>query len=123
MKMISLGFLALLAIPAQGAETAVVSETAASIETVLPSYSEPAAQWNSIEDGGSRVCRDRIDQVRDAWGQPKLDREPATLSEPLLLAAVDQRIDGCSVMVTRNDTSDIRPLPEPSHEAEVMPAQ
>jgi hypothetical protein len=60
---------------------------------------------------GERVCRDRIQQVRDERGLPKLDRQNPTPDDGLLIAAVDQRIDGCSVMVMRNDTSDIRPLP------------
>lgn len=124
MKMISMAFLAFIAVPTQAADTVeAASNPASSIESVLPSYSEPATRWNSIKNGGSRVCRDRIEQVREASGKPELDREPAKPSEPLLLAAVDQRINGCSVMVMRNDTSDIRPLPEPSDNAVVMPAQ
>jgi hypothetical protein len=64
----------------------------------------------AVQDGQS-VCRDRIQQVRDERGLPKLDYDNAKPDEGLLIAAVDQRIDGCSVMVMRNDTSDIRPLP------------
>ena len=60
------------------------------------------------------VCRDHIDVVRAERGLPKLDRGNASNDEPLLIAAVDERIDGCSVMVMKNDTSDIRPLPKPS---------
>jgi hypothetical protein len=41
---------------------------------------------------------------------------------PLLIAAVDHRIDGCSVMVMRDDTSDVRTLPEP-REHRLMPAK
>lgn len=63
------------------------------------------------------VCRDRIDLVREERGlpklEPKLERGTATGEEALLIAAVDHRIDGCSVMVMRNDTSDVRPLPAP----------
>jgi hypothetical protein len=57
------------------------------------------------------VCRDRIEAVRDERGLPKLNRDKAASDEALLIAAVDRRIGGCSVMVMRNDTSDIRPLP------------
>lgn len=53
------------------------------------------------------VCRDTIHQVRDARGLPRLEDAPP----PQLIAAVDQRIGGCSVMVMRGNTSDIRPLP------------
>jgi hypothetical protein len=60
---------------------------------------------------GEAVCRDRIEEIRDERGLPKLDRKAASPDEALLIAAVDQRIGGCSVMVMRNDTSDIRPLP------------
>lgn len=58
-----------------------------------------------------RVCRDRIQGVRDERGLPRLDHGTAPGDEALLIAAVDQRIDGCSVMVMRNNTSDIRPVP------------
>jgi len=60
---------------------------------------------------GKALCRDRIHEVREERGLPKLDRETASSGEALLIAAVDKRIDGCSVMVMRSDTSDIRPLP------------
>lgn len=62
-------------------------------------------------DPEGAVCRDRIQQVRRELGKPALDRD-ASPQEPLLIAAVDKRIGGCSVMVMRNDTSDVRPLPE-----------
>jgi hypothetical protein len=58
------------------------------------------------------VCRDRIIEAREERGLPELQRDTATPDEPLLIAAVDKRIDGCSVLVMRNNTSDIRPLPE-----------
>jgi hypothetical protein len=60
-----------------------------------------------------RVCRDRIEAVRAASGLPALDSKNATDEKPLFIAAVDKRIGGCSVMVMRNNLSDIRPLPEP----------
>jgi hypothetical protein len=74
---------------------------------------------------GVRVCRDAIQQIRDERGLPKLDRDNAASDEPLLIAAVDQRIGGCSVMVMRNDTSDIRPLPtqEGSARLQRLPGQ
>ena len=42
-----------------------------------------------------------------------LQRDTAKPDEPLLIAAVDKRIDGCSVMVMRNNLADVRPLPSP----------
>ena len=60
-----------------------------------------------------RVCRDRIHVVRAERGLPALEREAASADEPLLIAAVDRRIDECSVMVMLQDTNDIRPLPAP----------
>lgn len=70
------------------------------------------------------VCRDRISQVREERGLPKLERRAATPDQPYLIAAVDKRIDGCSVMVMRNDTSDVRPLPRATGaRAELLPAR
>ncbi len=69
------------------------------------------------------VCRDRIHEARAANGQPELRRETAQPDAPLFIAAVDQRIDGCNVMVMRNDTSDIRPLPKPDGSGEWIPAR
>jgi len=70
---------------------------------------------------GERVCSDRIQEVRDERGLPRLDRDPAKPGEDLLIAAVDMRIGGCSVMVMRNDTSDIRPLPAPDGPPRMRP--
>lgn len=67
------------------------------------------------------VCRDRIQEVRRELGLPAIERD-ASPQNPLFIAAVDKRIDGCSVMVMRNDTSDIRPLPAPQ-EHRLMPAK
>jgi hypothetical protein len=67
------------------------------------------------------VCRDTVQQVRRELGQPVLERD-ASPRDPLLIAAVDKRIGGCSVLVMRDDTSDIRPLPAPQ-EHRMMPAK
>ena len=89
------------------------------VEPVLPT---PPMMGPVIgAQGSSTVCRDRIHEVRRELGTPALDRD-ATPAEPLFIAAVDKRIDGCSVMVMRNDTSDIRPLPAPQ-EHRMMPAK
>lgn len=85
------------------------STASAAGPTPLGSTDERQARPGSPE----RVCRDRIQTVREERGLPKLDRGNASKEEPLFIAAVDKRIDGCSVMVMRNDTSDIRPLPAP----------
>ena len=71
--------------------------------------------------GAGAGCRDRIHEVRRELGKPALERD-ASPQEPLFIAAVDKRIGGCSVMVMRNDTSDVRPLPEPQ-EHRLMPAR
>ncbi|MBO0750226.1 MAG: hypothetical protein J2O44_07345 [Porphyrobacter sp.] len=68
------------------------------------------------------VCRDRIEQVREERGLPKLKREDTGSDKPLLIAAVDKRIGGCEVLVMRNNLSDIRPLPEPAGPARMRPA-
>jgi hypothetical protein len=76
--------------------------------TPSPEVRAPAASLSAEQ----RVCRDRIEQVRAASGLPRLDRDNATPEDqPLLIAAVDKRIGGCSVMVMYHDMSDIRPIP------------
>ena len=81
----------------------------------------PNATPQVLPEGASPVCRERIQEVRRELGKPELQRDAAP-QEPLLIAAVDKRIGGCSVMVMRNDTSDFRPLPGPG-EARMMPAR
>jgi hypothetical protein len=81
---------------------------------------EPVPGASSARTDQKAVCNDRIELVRQERGLPKLQRDTATPDEPLLIAAVDQRIDGCSVMVMYNDTSDVRPLPAPQGEARVQ---
>ncbi len=56
-------------------------------------------------------CRDRITLVREERGLLRLQREMAEPEEPLLIAGVDKRIEGCSVLVMKDNVSDIRPLP------------
>ena len=71
-------------------------------------------------EGGETVCRDRIHTVREERGLPPLDREAADPEEPLLIAAVDHRIDGCSVMVMKYDSRDVRPIPKPDESAPLL---
>ena len=67
-------------------------------------------------------CEQTITQARNANGQPSLRREGAAPEDAEMIAAVDHRIDGCSVMVMHNDTSDVRPVPEPDDRVELIPA-
>lgn len=79
----------------------------------LPSRPQTVLPKDELTDpSASAVCRDRIDQAREERGLPKLSRDNSAPTDPLLIAAVDKRIGGCSVMVMRNNTSDIRPLPQ-----------
>lgn len=64
------------------------------------------------DPSATTVCRDRIEKAREERGLPKLRRDKASPNEPLFIAAVDRRIGGCSVLVMRDNLSDIRPLPE-----------
>ncbi|ANY20493.1 hypothetical protein A6F68_01985 [Tsuneonella dongtanensis] len=59
-------------------------------------------------------CPDRIRKVREELDQPRLERKPASSENPVLIAAVDKRIDGCAVMQMRNDINDLRPIPAPA---------
>lgn len=91
-----------------------------------PAYQAPAEPWRSMEEArkAARECRDTIRRVRAEEGQPQLRREPADPAEPLLIAAVDHRIDGCSAMVMKHDTTDVRPLPDrPEGPARLIPAR
>ncbi|GGD94147.1 hypothetical protein GCM10011515_12430 [Tsuneonella deserti] len=84
-------------------------------DTMLPGYREQAQRWSSLETAvAKKECADRIEQVRSAAGQPRLDHVPASAERPLLIAAVDKRIDDCPVMVMRYDINDLRPLPAPA---------
>ncbi len=72
----------------------------------------PDARSGEIGDPDPANCRDRIRKVREDRDFPKLQRETASPDEPLLIAAVDHRVNGCSALVMKHDTSDIRPLPQ-----------
>jgi hypothetical protein len=95
--------IALLSTSAVGAESMTT--------TPAPGMSGPAPVSPAGSAEGRVPCRDTIHQVRDERGLPRLQRETAVPHEPLLIAAVDHRIDGCSVMVVYGNTSDVRPLP------------
>jgi hypothetical protein len=76
---------------------------------------QPAPQFGSgaqLPENIRKNCRSRIETVREERGLPRLQRDNAAPDRPLLILAVDKRIDGCEVLVLRNNTADIRPLPE-----------
>ena len=108
------------------AVVAPVSEPApapASPEAMMPAYTQPARAWTSVEDAVARKpCGDRIEQVREAAGQPALDKTPATPGQGYMIAAVDKRIDGCAVMQMKGDVNDLRPLPVTEGPARLQPA-
>ena len=86
--------------------------------------SQPAPQWSEPNSSVRERCADRITQVREAAGQPRLDRSPATPGQGYLIAAVDKRIDGCAVMQMHGDVNDLRPVPAPSPgPARLLPAR
>ena len=106
MRLIVLPFAALALI---GADGQPAGETAVEIPAEAASGPDRA------------TCRDRIEEVRAASGQPPLiQRGPATPDEALLIYAVDRRQDGCAVMVVKGDPSDIRPVPEQRENAELL---
>lgn len=88
-----------------------------------PGYEAPAKRWTSVEEADrDRRCRDRIAQVRADEGKPRLEREPASPDQPLLMYAVDHRVDGCAVLVPVSDPADIRQSPLPG-KLEIIPAR
>jgi hypothetical protein len=87
---------------------------------------KPAIQLTSPASASptSRVnCRDRLQVVRQELGLPNLDPNAAPPGKPLLIKAVDHRIDGCSVMVMHFNTGDIRALPEATEKPQLTPAR
>jgi hypothetical protein len=99
-------------------------KAAAPPDAMMPGYAEPAQKWGSVDEAvAARNCRDRIEQVRDAAGQPALDKTPATAGEGYLINAVDIRVDGCTVMQMKSDVNDLRPLPAPDGPARLQPAR
>lgn len=102
--------------------TGALAESSGAPPAVPP---EPVPGTLSAATDSEVVCRDRIHEVRQERGLPKLQRDTASPDGALLIAAVDHRIGGCSVLVMRNNTADIRPIPAPDGEARVrrIPAQ
>ena len=81
----------------------------------MPPTSSPTADRPSgtsvSPEKKANACRDRIHDVRQERGLRKLERENG-IHKSHLIKAVDQRIDGCSVMVMHHDINDVRPLPD-----------
>jgi len=100
---------------------AIVFASGASAEEPKRILPDPNVIGDATAD--STVCHDRIHQVRDNRGLPELQRKQASPEEPLLIAAVDHQINGCSVLVMRNDTSDIRPIPALPKDPQLIPAR
>ena len=69
---------------------------------------------SSVATPERTTCVDKLSQVRDAAGQPRLDRSPALPGEGYLIAAVDKRIDGCAVLQMHRNIDDLRPVPQPT---------
>lgn len=88
---------------------------------VMPSE-EPDAQIVQLAEDEAAHCGEVIQQVRTANALTTLQRGPATPEDGYLIAAVDKRVDGCSVMQMHGDVSDLRPLPEPAEETLLRPA-
>ena len=104
--------------------TALLACTAASPPPAPPLAERESRELQAVGDLGEAVCRDRIHTVREERGLPVIERGTADPDEPLFIAAVDHRIDGCSVMVMRQNTRDIRPIPKPDERAPLLrPAQ
>jgi hypothetical protein len=101
----ALPFLALSLATGAAAETAVPAP-APGITIPMPAPNSPL-----VTPEGRVPCRDTVHAVREERGLPQLRRETAAPDEPLLIAAVDQRINGCAVMVMYDNTNDVRPLP------------
>ena len=82
----------------------------------------PHARATSAQS--ERHCGDAVSDVREDRGLPRLDRRTASPEEPLFYAAVDHRVDGCTVLVMKDPEDGIRPVPEtdPS-KAEFIPAR
>lgn len=101
--------------------TAAISTASAAPAPImnLPAYGDPATPWSSVDDAIERAtaCRNRIEQARAAAGKPRLDREPASPDEPLLMYAVDRRLDGCGVLVPVGDPAAVRVSPRPGKPA------
>ncbi|MGB3752703.1 MAG: hypothetical protein WA954_02275 [Parerythrobacter sp.] len=111
------------------------------IPPMMPSYQAPAREWETLDEAmpdQREQCRAVIaemreernllppehDDTRAADDRPLFDRKPAIPEEGLLVAAVDQQVDGCSVLVMARNKSDWRPVPQPQQQRiRIIPAE
>jgi hypothetical protein len=98
--------------PSLGTSRALTAPAGLGLPGTAPPPSVLRDRGEATDPRASQICRDRIEAVRDERGLPKLSRDNTAPAEPLLIAAVDKRIGGCSVLVMRNNTNDIHPLPQ-----------
>jgi hypothetical protein len=89
-------------------------DAAPALKTPAPWLTSPSVFKVSPEkkDQAQANCRGKIVTTRAELGLPKLPDADAKAGDPLFIAAVDRMIDGCEVLVMRDNTSDIRPLPQ-----------
>lgn len=89
-------------------------DTSPALKTVPPSGALPGVLRVPPEsnDQAGVNCRGRIETARAELGLPKLPSDDTASGEPMFIAAVAKSIDGCQVLVMRNNLSDIRPLPK-----------
>jgi hypothetical protein len=80
-----------------------------------PQSGATSSVWRTSPESRQQAgvnCRGRIVAARAELGLPKLPEDGAKPGDPLFLAAVARTIDGCDVLVMRDNTSDFRPLPQ-----------
>ncbi|MBT2133701.1 hypothetical protein KK137_05075 [Croceibacterium sp. LX-88] len=99
---------------------ALALTTGAVAPNEVPLAPVPGAK-HALANTKADSCIGRIELVRQERGQPALQRDADKAEEGMLIAAVDHKIDGCSVLVMRNDTSDVRPVPTINEPAQVRP--
>ncbi len=123
-------FVALGGMPA-AAEDATMENTAtvispvqtAAVPPMMPSYQWPTVQWRNLDEAmddlfppdqvsASAECRDRLHKAGVANETPPSSTLEIEEPEALMLWAVDKRIDGCSVMVVKDNPDDVRPIPD-----------
>lgn len=87
-----------------------------------PDTPETAGVQDDFGDLAREDCTDRIQTIREESGQLRLERQPASPGDPLLIYAVDRREDGCPVLVMAHRPEDIRPVPDASDRPRLFPA-
>ena len=101
------------------------------LSTAAASQSNPQVTPNVLRKpmagetatASQKVCRDRIVVAREARGLRRLEGETPAIAKPMGIYAVDKRVGGCSMLVMHGNINDIRPLPQSTGEARMMPAR